>query len=142
MAGPDWPSYTDYCQGLVRPYILEEIKSKVNPSSVDHPTFCVLPFYGWEYPDNVACSLLEKTPDLESVQQDMLNNRRSPACTNCWQIEDAGQRSVRQIKNQMLDAYLDRDLDRIIEDCAHGRNYRAHYTLRLTENSPCVIIVV
>lgn len=140
MAGSDWPSYDDYCQGRVRPYILEEIKSKINPSSVEHPTFCVLPFYGWEYPANVACCLLDRTYDLDSVKQDMLANRRSPACAKCWRIEDAGQRSDRQVKNQILDAHLDRDLDKLIEDCAQGRNYRAHYKIDTSNtcNSTCV----
>jgi hypothetical protein len=80
-------------------------------------TFCVLPWYGLNLPSSSPCCLLPKNTDIVQVKKDLLNEVKSPACAKCWQIESSGEKSKRQFENEFLDYKLDRDLDKIQEDC-------------------------
>jgi hypothetical protein len=80
-------------------------------------TFCVLPWYSLELPSNSPCCLLPKNTDIVQVKKDLLNGVKSPACAKCWKIESSGKKSRRQFENEFLDYKLDRDLDKIQEDC-------------------------
>lgn len=80
-------------------------------------TFCVLPWYSLELPPNSPCCLLPKNTDIVQVKKDLLNGVKSPACAKCWEIESSGKKSRRQFENEFLDYKLDRDLDKIQEDC-------------------------
>ena len=52
----------------------------------------------------------------------MLDGKRPVECNKCWFLENRGLLSDRQLKNQMLDYYMDRDIRYIEEDCRQG-NY-------------------
>jgi len=80
-------------------------------------TFCVLPWYGLNLPSSLPCCLLPKNTDITQVKQDLLAGIKSPACAKCWQIESSGEKSKRQFENEFLDYKLDRDLEKIQEDC-------------------------
>jgi len=102
--------------------------------------FCVLPFYGREYPRDVACCLLDKTADLEQVKSEMLAGIRSNACAKCWTLEDAGIKSDRQIKNETLDFYTNTDLEKLVEQCQQGQYSVLHYKIDTSNtcNSTCI----
>jgi hypothetical protein len=80
-------------------------------------TFCVLPWYGLNLPLLTSCCLLPKNTDIAQVKHDLLAGIKSPACAKCWQVESSGEKSKRQFENEFLDYKLDRDLDKIQEDC-------------------------
>lgn len=142
IAGPDWPSYDQFRQHkLVEPFVYAEIDAMLTgPRELDNQVFCVLPFYGTELPKRTACCLLPPNHDLEQIKQDMLNNRRNPACNNCWKLEDAGFQSDRMIKNANLDFYFDKDLSLLFEECQTGKNATVHYKIDTSNtcNSTCV----
>ena len=80
-------------------------------------TFCVLPWYSLELPSNSPCCLLPKNANITQVKQDLLAGVKSTACAKCWAIESSGSKSRRQLENAFLDHKLDRDLEKIQEDC-------------------------
>ena len=57
VAGPDWPKFEQFqLNQSVPEWVYNEIDQMLGPPQVfSHPSFCVLPFYGWEYPINQAC---------------------------------------------------------------------------------------
>jgi hypothetical protein len=85
--------------------------------------FCVLPFFGYEFNSvgGTHCCLLPKNSDIESIRNDILERRRSTACSACWRLEDAGLISDRKLKNSALDYYWNRDLRYIEEDVRSGK---------------------
>jgi hypothetical protein len=85
-------------------------------------TFCVLPWYSLELPSNSPCCLLPQNTDIAQVKKDLLTGIKSPACSKCWQIESRGEKSRRQLENEFLDYKLDRDLDKIRDDCQSNKN--------------------
>lgn len=82
--------------------------------------FCVLPFYSYENlmgnTDNIYCCRLKPNTDIESVRDSIKNKQCAPECQTCWDLESAGLTSERQIHNQTLDYYLNRDLEKIEQD--------------------------
>lgn len=70
----------------------------------------------------------------------MVNQTQADECSACWKLEDAGLLSDRQLKNNMLDVYWDKDI-RVIEDIAIAGN---HYPVMIKNatsnlcNSTCV----
>ena len=105
-----------------------------------NPAFCVLPFYGIEHPANTPCCLLKPGHNLNQIKSDMLEGRRPDACATCWKLEDAGIVSDRQLKNQALDFYLDKDIRAIVDDCNNGLNSTIHYKIDTSNvcNGTCV----
>ena len=104
--------------------------------------FCVLPFYAKEFkkPETTPCCLLPTGVDVEQVKQDMLNGKRSDACSKCWHLEDRGAKSDRQIKNEIFDFYADRDINAVESECKQG-NYSTRIVKLHTSNlcnSSCV----
>jgi hypothetical protein len=104
--------------------------------------FCVLPFFGYEFTasSGTHCCLLPKNYNIESIKNDMLSGKRSPFCSACWNLEDAGLISDRKIKNSALDFYLDRDIKFIEEDAKQGK-YKTIMVKNATSNtcnSTCV----
>ncbi len=131
VAGPDWPSYSDFQQrNNVPEFVYKEI-GEMLPGSVtfENPAFCVLPFYSWEIPINSPCCLLPRRADVESIRSQMLAGQRPRACDKCWRLEDSGLLSDRQIKNQTLDYYFDQDLNSIFNECVKGNNQVRHYKI-------------
>lgn len=111
FAGPDWPEYKQFVMHQDVPeFVYNELdKFLTNYVPFNNPAFCVLPFYGVEYPLNSPCCLMTHH-DVEHVKQQMLDGIRPSACNKCWKVEDAGLQSDRQIKNSMLDYYTNTDI--------------------------------
>lgn len=86
--------------------------------------FCVLPWFGrelnWTNRIDTHCCLLPKQYDIKKIQQEMLAGKRPAECQKCWNLEDQGLTSDRQLKNAALDWYWDRDLQFIKQDAAQG----------------------
>lgn len=149
VAGPEWPSYDEFCQHRAVPdFVYREIDSMLQaPVAFDHPSFCVLPFYGMEfwaaaqqrYPSNTFCCLVPDGTNRESVKQAMLAGQRPAACQICWKLEDLGFKSDRQIKNETVDFYLQKDLQQLFNESQQGQNSLIHYKVDSTNicNATC-----
>lgn len=86
--------------------------------------FCVLPFFGYEYYEDVGgshCCLLPSTYNINEIRQDILNSKRSKWCAACWNLEDKGLKSDRLLKNATMDFYADRDIRFIEQDVKEGK---------------------
>lgn len=141
FAGPDWPSFDQFSQHTDVPdFVYEEIDQFLtNYKPFDNPAFCVLPFYGIEYPRNISCCIM-KTTNVSQVKQQMINGIRPDACVACWKLEDAGLTSDRIIKNATLDYYSDRDLTALYNDAKENNASTISYKIdtSTTCNSTCV----
>lgn len=85
--------------------------------------FCVLPWFGKEISwtgKETHCCLLPDQYDIKKIQAQMLNGKKPVECKKCWQLEDNGLQSDRQLKNSALDWYWDRDLQFIKQDAEAG----------------------
>jgi hypothetical protein len=142
VAGPDWPSYHEFTQHLnVADFVYDEIDAMLSDvQQFDPPTFCVFPFYGWEYPINKPCCLLPNGYDLESIQKEMLAGQRPQACNKCWMLEDAGLESDRKIKNATLDYYSQVDLKQLYQQAQEGQHQRVNYKIDSSNvcNATCI----
>ena len=101
--------------------------------------FCVLPFFAYENlqgnSDNFYCCRLKERTDINDVRESIRNGQRSPNCEACWQLEDQGLPSERQLHNRAFDFYLDRDLELIEQDAlTHGYQPRI---VKLTTSNLC-----
>ena len=97
-------------------------------------TFCVLPWFGREINwnnDETHCCLLPryglgesktKSYDIEKIKTEMLQGQKPEECKQCWQLEEKGLKSERQMKNSALDWYWDKDLQFIKQEAMEGRN--------------------
>ena len=85
--------------------------------------FCVLPFFGYEFGSGKGthCCLLPQNYNINDIRSDILAQKRSPFCSACWKLEDAGLISDRKLKNSALDFYWDRDIRYIEEDVKNGK---------------------
>jgi hypothetical protein len=142
VAGPDWPVFSQFQQHLNVPeFVYAELDSMIRPpEGFSHPTFCVLPFYAMEYPTLTPCCLMSPEESLPEVQQKMLTKQRPASCKKCWQIEDMGLKSDRQLKNETLDYFADIDLEYLIEQSRQGKNKIVHYKIDTSNtcNAACV----
>jgi hypothetical protein len=142
VAGPDWPSYADFqLHRSVAPSVYAEIDEMLTgPKPFDNNAFCVLPFYAREFPRGTPCCYLADEYDLEQIKQDMLVGQRPGACQKCWNLEDAGIKSNRQLNNETLDFYFDQDLSSVFESCQQGKNKILHYKIATSNtcNSLCI----
>ncbi|CAB4164145.1 4Fe-4S single cluster domain containing protein [uncultured Caudovirales phage] len=88
-------------------------------------TFCVLPWFGREITWNQAethCCLLPKHYNIETIKTAMLAGKKPTECQKCWNMENQGLQSDRQLKNSALDVYWDRDLPFIKQDAIDGKH--------------------
>lgn len=142
IAGKDWPAFVDFQQHLAVPaFVYDEIDQRLAVSvPFDHPSFCVLPFYGREYPQDLSCCLLPIKHDLTKIKTDMLNGTRPEECAKCWNLEDRGIRSDRQLKNETIDFYFDKNIKDLFEDCKEGKYSVSHYKIDTSNtcNATCV----
>ena len=144
MAGPDWPSYQEFCTGVDIPeFVRQEINTMlgaVEAAVANTSNFCILPFFGREYPADVHCCQLPSGYDIASIQSDMLQNRRNSQCSACWRLEDAGVKSDRQIKNETIDHYTNTDLTEFYRRAQTGDTPLIHYKIDAGNycNSTCV----
>lgn len=144
MAGPDWPSYEQLQSNTDIPqFVIDELISNFsNLKSIYQKTknFCVLPFYGIEYPIGVECCLMSRRDTIERVKQDMLVGKRAPECSHCWKNEDFGLTSDRIIKNKTFDFYSKKDISVIFAECETKQNSIQHYKIDTSNvcNAACV----
>lgn len=105
-------------------------------------TFCVLPWYSREINNNreTTCCLLPKHHDIEKIKRDLLSQIRSPDCQKCWDLEDRNQDSRRMQENRFLDWKLNRDIEKIEEDCVQGHDQTLLYQVYLSNlcNQACM----
>lgn len=102
-------------------------------------TFCVLPWVGREIDWNTHethCCLLPKIYDVNQIKSDLLAGIKTPACQKCWNLEEHGLKSDRQVKNSALDFYWDRDLESIRQD-AVNENLNDILMLKLITSYTC-----
>ena len=143
LAGSDWPSYDNFIQHYNVPsFVYKEINeafSKVE--TFNNNAFCVLPFYGMEYPLNKVCCLMDYSKEsIEQVKQKMLTGVRPEACYKCWNLEDKGIVSDRIIKNNYMDVILDQDLKVIENECSLGNYGLLHY--KIDTNNTCNAVCI
>ena len=142
VAGPDWPAYDDFkTHQNIQQFVYDEIDTMLwNLKPFSNPSFCVLPFYGIEYPMNTVCCLLTTKHDLDQINSDMLAGQRSPYCHKCWTAEDAGLKSDRMVKNETLDFYTDTDIQKLYDQCVTGENSTIHYKIDTSNvcNATCI----
>jgi sulfatase maturation enzyme AslB (radical SAM superfamily) len=142
FAGPDWPEYENFLTHQNVPeFVYKEIDEFLtNHVPFDNPAFCVLPFYGIEYPAKVACCLMPQHVIIEQVRQQMLDGVRPSACNKCWKLEDLGLQSDRQLKNSMLDYYSDTDIEVLYKQAKNNQASIVSYKIdtSTTCNSTCV----
>jgi len=106
--------------------------------------FCVLPWFGREISytgTETHCCLLPRKYDITQIRKEMQEGGRPAACQKCWNLEDQGIRSDRQVKNETLDYYLDRDISFIKQDAIkQGETIKMLKLLTsYTCNAMCVI---
>ena len=142
VAGPDWPSFKQFQQHLnVSDFVYKEIDLMLwNKQPFDDPAFCVLPFYGYEYPQNTECCLMTKNTNSDQVRHQMLNGQRPTECGHCWKLEDAGIKSDRMIKNETLDFYSGIDLVTLYDHAKNNKNKITHIKIDTSNtcNATCV----
>jgi len=142
VAGPDWPSFDCFqLHDNVSVSVYKEIDRMIRPvEGFSHPTFCVLPFYAMEYPNNTPCCLMSGVEPLKGIQQQMLSEQRPKSCNKCWNLEDAGLKSDRLIKNETLDYFSNIDLEQLITRSQIGKNEIIHYKIDTSNtcNAACV----
>ena len=107
IADPSWPTYQEFITHYDIPVrVYNDIDAMLDLVPFEHPSFCVLPFIGYEYPRiNFCCLTPNGGADREQVKQDMLQGIRPHSCSKCWNLEDAGIKSDRLIKNGSYDYY-------------------------------------
>lgn len=141
FAGPDWPTYEQFVEHKDIPdLVYNEIDNFLKSyTKFVNPAFCVLPFYGFEYPQNTPCCLM-KPHNITQVRQRMLDGIRPVACDTCWKLEDIGIPSDRQLKNNMLDYYTDRDISKLYQQAKDGKNSIVSYKIDTSAicNATCV----
>jgi hypothetical protein len=142
VAGINWPSYAQFMSGKDIPEsVYSAVDQQLKPPQQFKPlAFCVLPFYGIEYPSSTPCCLIKSNSDIEQIKLQMLQDVRPPACESCWNLEDNGLTSDREIKNATIDLYLDRNLEDLIEDCRQNNYSVVHYKIDTSNtcNATCV----
>ena len=142
VAGPSWPTFDQFQQhNNVAQLVYDEIDCMLAPQKkFDHPAFCVLPFYGLERPDNIACCLLPQDHDIQQVRQDMLQGQRPVACGKCWNLEDAGIVSDRLLKNKTMSFYKDVDTQQLFDQCVANQHTTTLYKIDTSNtcNATCV----
>lgn len=142
VAGPDWPPFSSFTKhDNIPDFVYLEIDSMLSPAEqFSHPSFCILPFYGVEYPSKTFCCLTPPGADRETVKQQMLDGVRPQACVKCWNLEDAGIKSDRLIKNETLDFYADKNVKDLFAQCVDKKSKIVSYKIETNNvcNSTCV----
>lgn len=84
--------------------------------------------------------MLPNDTDLNQLKQDLLAGTKSSACNACWNLEANGQKSRRQFENIFLDYKLNKDIDKIRDDCVNNRHEILTYQIQTSNlcNQACV----
>lgn len=142
FAGPDWPTFECFNQHTNVPEFvykeLDQFLSNHTPLPANS-SFCVLPFYGIEYPRKTCCCIMEPA-DILQIKQQMIDGIRPDACKACWKLEDAGLISDRIIKNATVDYYSKRNLSLLYKDAKENNAKIISYKIDASStcNSACV----
>lgn len=82
--------------------------------------FCVMPWYSQEIHlvsnTETVCCWLQDRINLSQLRHDFANGKKPQACRKCWQNENQGIESRRQMENRFLDFKLNRDIEKIQHD--------------------------
>jgi sulfatase maturation enzyme AslB (radical SAM superfamily) len=137
VAGSDWPEFDQFrLHENVEKFVYDEIDQMLKPDEVfDNPSFCVMPFYGWQTDIKSACCLLPENHNIDKIRVDMLDNRRPDECWKCWKNEDAGIKSDRQIKNETLALLEDVTIQSLLDDC--NQEQYGISMLKISTNNTC-----
>lgn len=142
VAGSTWPSFEEFQQhNNIADYVYNEIDAMLwNLAPKISDTFCVLPYYGMEYPDKVPCCIMGKVNNLDEIRDQMLVGEKPTACNTCWQLESAGVQSDRQLKNATLDFYLKEDIKLLFDRAVEKKNSVIHYKIDTSNtcNATCI----
>jgi len=142
VAGPDWPPFSDFVLHKNIPnFVYNEIDQMLEqPEVFSHPSFCILPFYGTEFPLNTFCCLTPARSNRDKVKKEMLLGQRPVECNKCWKIEDAGLKSDRILKNETLDFYTNRNIKDLYQECVAGDSGIVHYKIETNNvcNATCI----
>ncbi len=106
--------------------------------------FCVIPWFSREI-DMVSgkeqlCCWLTGEISRQDLQEKLLSGERPKHCKRCWDNEDNGVESRRQMENRFLDFKMDRDIDLLAADARQGSTQENMYQIFLGSvcNSTCV----
>lgn len=141
FSGPDWPEYEHFLTHQDVPEFvykeIDEFLTKCKP--FDNSAFCVLPFYGIEYPQKTPCCLMDQH-NIVQVRQQMLDGIRPTACNKCWALEDLDCQSDRQLKNAMLDHFSNTDISLLYQRAKDNQASVVSYKIDTSStcNSTCV----
>jgi sulfatase maturation enzyme AslB (radical SAM superfamily) len=123
IADPSWPSFREFSTHHNIPErVYTEINQMLDLEVFDHPSFCVLPFIGYEYPSDTFCCLAQPRSNRELVKKEMLNSNKPAACNKCWNLEEHGICSDRHIKNSTYDFYTG-NIKNLYNNLRNGKNY-------------------
>jgi hypothetical protein len=106
-------------------------------------TFCVLPWYNKELTASgkfTHCCWLKKDYDIKKIRADLLAGVQTSACSDCWDLEKNNQKSRRQQENEFLDYKIDKDIEKIQQDCVNNNHKVLLYQLTTSNvcNQACV----
>lgn len=105
-------------------------------------TFCVMPWFNHEIysAHTTSCCLLPKEHDIEQIKHDLLNDIKSTDCQKCWALESNNNESRRLQENRFLDWKLDRDIEKIEQDCRNHNNSTLMYQIETSNlcNQACI----
>ena len=73
VAGTDWPNWESFQDGQNVPgSVYRELDDMLSQDTeFKSKSFCVLPFYGREYPSNSVCCLLTSDANLDKIKKDI-----------------------------------------------------------------------
>lgn len=89
--------------------------------------------------ESVCCWLSKDISRLE-LQRKFLSGQSVPECNKCWQSEEQGIESRREMENRFLDFKMSKDIDLIKSDAVQGTAQQNMYQIFLgsTCNGTCV----
>lgn len=106
--------------------------------------FCVMPWYSREINystgKETVCCWIEGDINRKHLQDKFLVGDKPHECRKCWQSEDRGIESRRQMENRFLDFKMERDIELIQQDAVTGQSQANLYQVFLgsTCNGTCV----
>jgi hypothetical protein len=148
IADKNWPDYHALKASNSIPEHVEhrilEMLERTTSLKQQASAFCTLAFYGREYTfqryDHLRCC--DKNPStIQDVRHTMLQGQRPQDCRRCWNKEDVGITSLRQIKNSTLDSLMDRDVTSFYQECKQTNTYPMYiYKIEVSNlcNATCV----
>jgi len=106
-------------------------------------TFCVLPWYGSFLGKikNPCCFLPELNDnELQTLQQQLINNEKPVVCNKCWDSEKSGKTSKRDFENSNLSYLLNTDICTLFNNAKSNKASVLVYQVQASNlcNGACV----